>query len=144
MNVDDVCNMPVLYLSMLLDVVAQVCWWYITPNTTDRGSDLVHNTTLLDGLIHALFVFEHTADSVKICSFLAAPWITDWIQWNLGMMDILGAGILSFVGRLSLSQSSTGKPHPSMRRLNLLRGMVYKRLNQQFLWRNVQNRSKME
>ena len=36
----------------------------------------------------------------------------------------MGAGILFYVGRLSLSQRLTSKPHPSIPRLNLLRGVA--------------------
>ena len=47
-------------------------------------------------------------------------------------MDTLGAGCLYFVGRLSLSWRLTSKPHPSIPRSRLLRGVICLRLNQRF------------
>ena len=40
------------------------------------------------------------------------------IQWNLWTADTLGTGLLSIVERLSLSQRSTGWPHPNLELVN--------------------------
>ena len=42
------------------------------------------------------------------------------VQWNLQTTDTLGAGVLSAVERLSLSQRLANKPRPSILRLLIL------------------------
>ena len=67
-----------------------------------------------------------------------------YVQWNLWITGTLSAGILSFVGRLSLSQRLTSKPHPSNPVVESLNDVSCGKLNQQFLCRHVQNQPKME